>query len=134
MLKPSLLFLALASVASAAPSIWDGLSTAEQIARGKKLYAEHCVDCHGADLKKTDDDTLPLIGAEFMKRWDGKTLQRLIDTTKRTMPTDTPNSLSRPIVTDVVAFVLSMNGVPAGKTEIDPASPTLREVFIETKK
>jgi mono/diheme cytochrome c family protein len=134
MIKPALLALAFASTAAAAPSIWEGFSTPEQIARGKKLYAEHCVDCHGADLKKTDDDTQPLIGAEFMKRWDGKTLQRLIDTTKRTMPTDTPNSLSRPIVTDVVAVVLSMNGVPAGKTAIDPASPTLREIFIEPKK
>jgi mono/diheme cytochrome c family protein len=133
-LKPILLALALPALASAAPSIWDGVYTAEQAARGKKLYAENCADCHGDDLKTEDDKVKVIAGEAFLKRWDGKTLGKLIDNTKRSMPPDTPNSLSRPDTAALIAYVLSVNGVRAGKTEIDPTSPVLKEIVIEPKK
>jgi mono/diheme cytochrome c family protein len=134
MLKSSFLFLTVISFASAAPALSDGVFSAEQVARGKKLFAENCVDCHGEDLKTEDEKTKPLVGDSFLKRWNGKTVGRLIDTTKRSMPPDTPNSLSRPHCTDLVAYVLSMNGFPTGKTDLDPASPQLKEIVIESKK
>lgn len=136
MFKPTLclVFLALAASASAAPSIWDGLYTTEQAARGKKVYVDNCADCHGDDLKTEDDKTKAIAGEKFFKRWDGKTLGKLLDTTKRSMPPDTPNSLSRKETADVIAFVLSMNAVPAGKAELDPAAPVLKEIVIEPKK
>jgi mono/diheme cytochrome c family protein len=134
MLKPAILFLSLSSFAAAAPSIWDGVYTAEQAERGKKVYVANCADCHGDDLMTEDEKTKPIAGAAFIKRWDGKTLGKLLDTTKRSMPPDTPNSLSRKETADVIAFVLSVNGVPAGKTEIDPASPAVKEIIVEPKK
>jgi mono/diheme cytochrome c family protein len=132
MIKASLLFLACSSAAFAA-SLADGLYTAEQAARGKKIYTEQCTDCHDTDLKGIDD-AKPLVGEAFLKAWDLKTVARLIDTTKRTMPPDTPNSLSRKEATDIVAYILSMNGFPAGKAELDSASPLLKEVVFEAKK
>jgi mono/diheme cytochrome c family protein len=132
MIKCSLLF-ALVSVASAAPSISEGVYTEAQAARGKKVYADQCADCHGDDLKGIKDAT-PLIGETFHKKWDGKTVGRLIDVTKRTMPTDSPGTLSRPICADLVAYILSENGYPAGKAELDSASPVVKEITIEPKK
>jgi len=133
MIKTFSLFLALSATALAAPSVWDGVFTAEQAARGKKLYTDSCTDCHDTDLKPVDD-AKPLIGEPFLKSWNLKTVGRLIDTTKRTMPPDTPNSISRKDATDMVAYILSMNGFPAGKAELDPASPLLKEIVIEPKK
>jgi S-disulfanyl-L-cysteine oxidoreductase SoxD len=133
MIKTSFLFLVFSSAALAAPSVWDGVFTAEQAARGKKLYTDNCTDCHDTDLKPVDD-AKPLIGEAFLKAWNLKTVGRLIDTTKRTMPPDTPNTISRKDVTDMVAYLLSMNGFPAGKAELDPASPLLKEIVIEPKK
>jgi mono/diheme cytochrome c family protein len=134
MIKPLAIYLALAAVASAAPpSVWDGIYTKEQAERGKKLYLESCAECHGRDLEGVDD-AKPLIGDVFMKTWNAKTVGRLIDVTKRSMPPETPNSLSRQVCTDVAAYVLSMNGFPAGKTELTPGAPALKEIVIEPKK
>jgi mono/diheme cytochrome c family protein len=133
MIKPLTCFLALAAVASAAPSVWDGVYTKAQAERGKKLYLESCGDCHGKDLEGVDD-AKPLLGDVFMKNWNAKTVGRLIDVTKRTMPPETPNHLSRQVCTDVVAYLLSMNGFPAGKTELAAGSPALKEIIIEPKK
>ena len=134
MIKAALCLLALPALASAAPSVWDGVYTAEQAARGKKFFTVNCVDCHGEDLKTEDDKTKPIAGKEFIARWDGKTLGKLLDNTKRSMPPDTPNSLSRKETADVIAYVLSMNDIPAGKTELDAAAPLVKEIVISPKK
>lgn len=49
--------LAVAAVALASPAVVtraDGPS-AEVLARGKRLYAEHCASCHGANLEGQPD-------------------------------------------------------------------------------
>ena len=134
MIKQSILFLATATLASAAPpSIWDGVYTAEQAARGKKIYVDQCAECHGEDLKGIKDAS-PLIGDTFLKKWNTRSVGRLIDVTRRTMPTDSPGTLSRPICADLVAYLLQENGFPTGKSELDSASPSLKEITLEPKK
>jgi hypothetical protein len=50
------------------------------------------------------------------------------------MPSDGPGRLSRQLCTDVVAYLLSANGFPAGKTELANDTAVQRQITIEAKK
>ena len=133
-MKPAL-FLILAAAAAAAPrSVWDGVYSTDQAARGQKLYVAQCVKCHGEDLRGGPEDSPPLIEQSFLKRWHNKAVGRLVDATRRTMPPDSPGELSREQSTDIIAYLLSANGFPAGKTELPSDVASLREIMIEPKK
>ena len=60
-------------------------SSAEQVARGKKSYQKECADCHGEKLEGIDKAPA-LTGEIFSKNWNGKSVFKLIDVTRRTMP------------------------------------------------
>jgi len=134
MKRKLVLLLALAAVAATEPrTIWDGVYSSDQVARGKKAYAAECASCHGTALEGIDDSPA-LVGAVFHKKWDGKSVGRLIDVTRRTMPTDTPGTLSRQVCTDIVVYMLDANGFPTGKADLAPDAPDLRQLLIEPKK
>ena len=129
-----LLLLAVAALAAeASRSIWDGVFSADQVARGKKIYKAECADCHGEKLEGIDKAS-PLTGPIFFKNWTNKSIDRLIATTRRTMPPDDPNTYSRQLCTDVIVYILSENGYPTGKTDLAPDAPDLRQIVIEPKK
>jgi S-disulfanyl-L-cysteine oxidoreductase SoxD len=134
-MKKSLLLFTLlpaaALAAAASRSIWDGVYSAEQVERGKKSYANECADCHGDELQGDGKKSPALKGEEFFKAWKSKTVHRLIDTTRRTMPPEEPMTLSRELCTDVVAYILSENGYPAGKAALVHDAPDLRQIVIE---
>src|SRR3954462_9865873 len=133
-MKKTIWILAFASIAVAADasrSIWDGVFSAEQVARGKKSYAAACGDCHGDELEGDGKKALPLKGEAFRKNWTNKTMHKLIDSTWRTMPPDDPRTLSRELCTDVTAYILSENGYPTGKTALAVNAPDLRQLVIE---
>ena len=134
-IKP-ILILALASAALAAQSsrsIWDGVFSAEQVARGKKIYLAECADCHGDKLEGIDKAPA-LTGPTFSKNWTGKSVFRLIDVTRRTMPPDDPATYSRELCTDVATYLLSENGYPVGNTDLAPDAPDLRQIVLEPKR
>ena len=127
-------FVPLTFAASASRSIWDGVYSAEQVARGKKSYEAQCADCHGDELQGDGKKSTPLKGEIFWKNWRNKSIHRLIDTTRRTMPPEEPMTLGRELCTDVVAYILAENGYPSGKTEMKPDAPDLRQIIIEPPK
>ncbi|MDO8539092.1 MAG: cytochrome c [Opitutaceae bacterium] len=129
-----LAFVPITFAASASRSIWDGVFSAEQIARGKKSYEAQCADCHGDELEGDGKKSTPLKGEAFFKNWKNKSVHRLIDTTRRTMPPDDPLTLSRDLCTDVVAYILSENGYPAAKADFGATAPDLRQIVIEPPK
>jgi mono/diheme cytochrome c family protein len=134
-IKPILL-LALSSAALAATasrSIWDGVFSAEQVARGKKSYLAECADCHGEKLEGIDKAPA-LTGPTFVKNWTGKSVFKLIDQTRRTMPPDDPATYSRELCTDVVTYLLSENGYPIGKADLAANAPDLRQIVLEPKR
>ncbi len=53
----------------------DGVYTAAQAARGKALYFDNCVACHGDQLQGGEDSP-PLAGVAFTHRWGGPILFR----------------------------------------------------------
>jgi mono/diheme cytochrome c family protein len=120
---------------SAAParSVWDSVFTAEQARRGQAAFKQTCAKCHLETLAGLDDSPA-LTGAAFLAKWYGQTLGDLQDRIRTTMPSDDPGTLARPLITDVIAYVLSVNNFPAGKAELSPALDSLSDVRIEASK
>src|SRR5437867_12022838 len=72
---------------SAQRSVLDRVYTPAQAGRGESLVVETigCVNCHGSTLRGGTGDTPPLVGPEFISKWQGFTLDDL-ETKLTTMP------------------------------------------------
>lgn len=114
-------------------SVWDGVYTEEQAKRGEEVYKKECASCHGAELTG-GESAPPLTGGAFQANWNGLTLGDLFDRIRKTMPQSKVGSLTRQQDADVLAFMLSVNKFPVGKTELYRQSEMLKEIRFETKK
>lgn len=86
--------------------------SAEQAAAGQKIYEKQCVLCHGAGLD--DGEFGPMLrGDDFLQRWSGKSVEDLFHYVSDTMPTAQPGSLSQDEYLNVLAYLLSKNGIVA---------------------
>jgi|SRR5215510_1643268 len=126
-------FHAATGAQEASRSVWDGVYTEEQARRGAALYGRDCASCHGTDL--TGADEVPaLSGPAFLANWDGLTVGDLSERVRRTMPPNKPGQLNRQQTTDILSHVLSVNGFPAAKTELEPKTELLKQIRIEASK
>ena len=76
----------------------------------------------------------PLTGPVFAATWNGVTLGDLIERMRVTMPQNRPGSLSRQQNADLLAFILSVGRLPAGKTELARQTEILSQIrFLATK-
>jgi mono/diheme cytochrome c family protein len=117
------------------PTIRDGVFTAEQARRGRVAYTGPCDRCHGVKLDGAPDDpdmlpAPPVAGPKFLRKWDGRTLAALFEYTRATMPSNNPGYLSDTEVADIVAYMLSASGMPAGEFALPPEPETLASVVI----
>jgi S-disulfanyl-L-cysteine oxidoreductase SoxD len=116
-----------------ARSVWDGAYTEDQAKRGEALYRKNCSACHGSML--TGGETAsPLTGATFYSNWNGLGLDELFERIRRSMPQDKPGKLSRQVNADILAYVLSFNKFPPGKTELPAQSEFLKQIRFESTK
>lgn len=90
-------------------TVKDGVFTASQVSSGQVVYDNSCKTCHNMRFYR---DTL--------KSWDSQPLIYLWETIMGTMPADNPGSLGLDEYTDVIAYILSENGFPAGEHTLDP--------------
>jgi len=116
-------------------SIWDGVFTAAQAERGQAVYPGPCGTCHGRRLNGAPDDpdmqsTPPLARARFLRVWEGRSLATLFEYTRATMPEGNPGSLTDQEFVDVIAYMLSVGGMPTGDDELQPDSQSLARVLI----
>ncbi len=118
---------------SAPRSVWDGVYTADQAKRGQALYNQNCARCHG-DTLAGGEMAPPLAGANFLSNWTGLSVGDLFDRTRISMPQDKPGKLSREVIADVLAYILSQNQFPAGETELPKATEVLKDIMIEATK
>lgn len=100
-----------------ARTVSDGVYTDEQAKRGRAIYEQHCARCHGPTLAG-GEVAGPLVGPIFGANWNGVSMADMVERTKVTMPLDGPGKMSRQQIADVLAYVLSANKFPAGKTEL----------------
>jgi mono/diheme cytochrome c family protein len=134
-----LFFLALSPLAAVVTaqdtrSVWDGVYTEDQAKRGEELYGERCVRCHGATYMGGTDGAGPLIGPTFNGNWNGVPLDQMLDRIRTTMPMDKPMSLSRQQTADAMAFIFSVNKIPAGKTELPRQAEILHLIQYKAAK
>ena len=116
-------------------SVWDGVYTDDQAARGEAHYARSCESCHGADLSGNPVDEIPALAWDaFLMHWNDKTIKDLFDSIKRSMPQDKPGSLNARAYVDVIAYMLRVNKFPSGSREIGLNPDALAQIVIERAK
>ena len=114
-------------------SVWDGVYTEEQSKRGEALYRKNCVACHGAMLTGGESAS-PLAGGAFLANWNGLPVGDLFERIRRSMPQDKPGKLSRQTNADILAYVLSVNKFPSGKTELPIQDEFLKQIRFEATR
>jgi hypothetical protein len=99
-----------------------GVYTEPQATRGEETYMGVCVSCHPAGTYKA---------AGFRATWAGRPLSELFAQIKEKMPKNDPASLTPGEYAQVLAYLLKINGVPAGETELVPDGDLLKKFKIE---
>jgi S-disulfanyl-L-cysteine oxidoreductase SoxD len=113
-------------------SVWDGVYTQEQAARGALLYAQHCALCHGPNLQGADGAALT--GVDFAGNWNGLSLDALADRIRTTMPPESPGKLSAQQRADIIAHMLSVGRFPSGMTELPSDSQGLAVIQFQATR
>jgi len=118
-----------------ARSTLDGVFTAVQAKRGEEIYTGPCSRCHGYKLDGATDDpdmlpAPPVAGAKFVRKWRCRSLAALLEYTRATMPENNPGYLSDQEYADVVAYALSVSGMPTGNLELTADRTTLAGILV----
>ena len=109
--------------ASPMRSTTSGVYVAAQADAGQKIFEATCIGgCHNMASHK---------GIAFKQRWDGQPLWDLFDLIFETMPKDDPGSLTDKDAAGLVAYLLKLNGLPAGKDALPTDETALRKIKID---
>jgi mono/diheme cytochrome c family protein len=117
---------------TAVKSVWQGVFTDAQIDRGKQEYKPACAQCHSEDLLGGVGPSLT--GQAFLDRWNGSTVNDLVQAVRRTMPQEAPDSLSLDAYVDIAAYMLATAGAPAGAAELAADPDELKQVAITNRR
>jgi mono/diheme cytochrome c family protein len=104
-----------------------------QEGRGKDAFGHYCAACHGTTLAGVGEAP-PLVGTRFIADFDGLTVGALFDRIRTTMPLNAPSSLGRDQYADILAFILQVNGFPAGPNELYRRSEYLDAIRFESSR
>ncbi len=119
---------ALAGLQETTSTVLDGVFTAAQARRGRRVYTQNCESCHGPELK--GGEMAPSIaGSDFIVFWTELPVGTLFERIRVSMPEDGPGRLTDEEYTDVVAYLLDANDYPAGETEL-PADKTALDMIL----
>ena len=120
-------------------SVWQGVFTEAQATRGQAVYRGACGLCHGRRLNGAPDDpdmrsTPPLARARFLREWGGRSLASLFEYTRATMPEDNPRSLADQEYVDIIAYMLTVGGMPAGDHELQADPQRLARIVLQPEQ
>ena len=117
------------AVGQSATSVWDGVYTEAQAKKGEAVYFAHCVDCHGPDFAGREQAPA-VAGLGFMEKWNRATVRQLFDRVEL-MPPTKPKTLPTQDYVDVLAYLLSVNGLPAGTAALPNDRAALARIEIK---
>ncbi len=104
--------------APAGRTVWDGVYTEAQAARGTAAFGQTCTNCH--TLSPSTSGNRPLTGDKFWEGWTQKTVGDLLTFVKTNMPNGNGGTLSAATYQDLVAMILKANAFPAGTVDLTP--------------
>jgi mono/diheme cytochrome c family protein len=106
-------------------STLTGVYTAEQATQGKETFTGNCSGCHTPATHT---------GPAFTLKWAGHTVDELFSYIRNSMPKSSPGSLTEDEYVWVTAYLLKLNGMPAGTTELSGDPALLKGLRIEVPK
>jgi len=121
LILPLLSIAALAAAQTSLRSTADGVYTTAQANQGRELWALLCQNCH-----------TPHSGIPFKNRWMGRELSALFAYTRNEMPKSDPSGLSDEEYTLAIAYLLRVNGMPAGATALPSDSAALHRIRFDS--
>jgi len=104
---------------AAGKTVLDGVFTDAQAKRGEAAYGMSCAGCHGEDLYGRAMG--PLRGDHFLDRWREDSLDVLFTHIRTRMPANAAGSLTEAAYLEILAYILQVNGFPAGPQELTAA-------------
>jgi mono/diheme cytochrome c family protein len=120
---------------NAALSVWDGVYTKAQDARGREVHEGACAACHGSRLNGAGQPDMPpapaIARATFLHKWAGRTVAVLFNYVRTKMPPDNPGSLTDQESIDAIAHMLAASNMPAGAKELPPDPKILSGIIIK---
>lgn len=90
--------------------------TEEQAEAGQSAYESNCAGCHGEEAVES------LAGYPNAGSFYGFISSQ--------MPADNPGGLAPETYADIIAYLLSANGFPAGEEELQPGREAMSEVIV----
>src|SRR5687768_10308805 len=103
----------------------SGVYTAAQARAGEEAYASMCTGCH-TPASHT--------GGVFADTWAGRPVSELYGFIRAAMPKTEPGSLTSAEYAAIVAYILKLNGMPAGKQALPADSAALERIRIDLGK
>ena len=97
-------------------TVWDGVYTDAQAARGTSAFSQSCSNCHILAPQGKG----PLTGERFWEGFAQRTVGDLLTFVRTNMPNGNGGSLPASTYNDIVALILKSNGFPAGLVELAP--------------
>lgn len=103
-------------------SVRDGVFSAAQVERGRDTFTWICMNCH-------EIEEFTGVGAYF-EEMEGKNVWEIFEYIWAEMPEDEPSSLDPEEYAAVLAYTLSVYGLPAGETDLPTDQKTLEGITI----
>lgn len=105
-------------------STLSGVYTAQQAEYGKEVYGGSCISCHAGMGNHT--------GPIFHAAWGGRDLGEMFDYMTQYMPKNDPGGMAPDDYIAVMAYLLQINGMPAGNSPLPNDPAALKKIRFDT--
>lgn len=114
-------------------TVWSGVYSEAQAYRGEKVADTTCIGCHGPKLDGGDSGP-KLVGEAFIANWSSQSVGVMFDWIREAMPAEAPGTLSKTDTAAVIAYILKLNKLPAGKQDLSVEPDALSRIRIVAEK